>query len=161
MGESLGEDPYLISRMGVAAVRGLQGDSFIADDHHVLATLKHFVGYGEPEGGRNDAPANCAERVLREVFFPGYKAAVGAQVASIMAAYNEINGGVPCHINSWLLTRVLRQEWGFKGYVTSDGAALQMLVEYHHVAANHADAARMALAAGVDSIYRMAKCIAP
>ncbi len=151
VGESFGEDPYLIARMGVAAVRGLQGDSFLIDNHHVLATLKHFVGYGEPEGGRNAAPANYAERVLREVFFPGYKAAVEeAQVASVMAAYNEIEGGVPCHISDWLLNRVLRQEWGFRGYVTSDGGALQMLVDFHHVAEDHAQAARMALAAGID-----------
>jgi beta-glucosidase len=151
VGESFGEDPHLISRMGVAAVRGFQGDSFMIDEHHTLATLKHFVGYGEPEGGRNDAPCNYAERVLREVFFPGYKAPVQeAQVASIMAAYNEIEGGVPCHINHWLLTRVLREEWGFDGYVTSDGGALEMLANFHHVAANNAEAARMALAAGVD-----------
>jgi beta-glucosidase len=151
VGESFGEDPYLISRMGVAAVRGFQGDQYMIGEHHTLATLKHFAGYGQPEGGRNDAPCNFAERVLREAFFPGYKAPVQeAQVACVMAAYNEINGGVPCHINRWLLTRVLREEWGFDGYVTSDGGALQMLVDFHHVAPDFAAAARMALAAGVD-----------
>lgn len=72
-----------------------------------------------------------------------------AQAGSVMAAYNEIDG-IPCHVNAWLLGRVLRQEWGFRGYVTSDGDALQLLVNFHHVAANKADAARMAIAAGVD-----------
>ncbi len=149
--ESFGEDPYLISRMGVAAVRGFQGDTFMIDRHHVLSTLKHFVAYGGPEGGRNEAPGNYAERVLREAFLVAYKAAVEeAQVGCIMASYNEINGGVPCHINRWLLTQVLRQEWGFQGYVTSDGGALELLVSYHHVAEDNAGAARMALAAGVD-----------
>jgi beta-glucosidase len=152
VGESLGEDPYLISRMGVAAVSAFQGGkAFPVSKKHTLATLKHFVGYGEPEGGRNDAPRNCAERVLREAFFPAYKACVQeGHVASIMAAYNEIQGGVPCHINHWLLTRVLREEWGFDGYVTSDGGALEMLVNFHHIAEDNAGAARMALAAGID-----------
>jgi len=149
--ESFGEDPYLAARMGVAATRGFQGDSFMIDRRHVLATLKHFAGYGGPAGGRNCAPQNCAERELRETFLVAYKASVQeAKVGCIMASYNEINGGVPCHVNRWLLDRLLRQEWGFQGYVTSDGGALQMLSNYHHVSANYAEAARMALAAGVD-----------
>ncbi|HXX23876.1 MAG TPA: glycoside hydrolase family 3 N-terminal domain-containing protein [Terriglobia bacterium] len=148
--ETYGEDPYLSARMGVAAIEGLQGQNFMIDRHHVLATPKHFAAYGQSEGGRNLAPANYSERVLREVFFEAFRAAVvEAQAGSIMAAYNEIDG-VPCHVNGWLLNRVLRQEWGFQGYVTSDGGGLQMLVSLHHVAANYADAARMALAAGVD-----------
>ncbi len=149
--ESYGEDPYLTSRMGVAAVRGFQGNDDKIGSHHVLATLKHFTGYGGPEGGRNDAPANYSERTLREAYMVAYQAAVEeAHVGSVMAAYNEIRGGVPCHINRWLLTKVLREEWGFDGYVTSDGGALEMLVSFHHVAADYAEAARMALAAGVD-----------
>ncbi len=149
--ESYGEDPYLTSRMGVAAVRGFQGDDDKIGPHHVLATLKHFTGYGGPEGGRNDAPANYSERTLREAYMVAYQAAVEeAHVGSVMAAYNEIRGGVPCHINRWLLTKVLREEWGFDGYVTSDGGALEMLVSFHHVAADYAEAARLALAAGVD-----------
>jgi beta-glucosidase len=148
--ETYGEDPYLSARMGVAAIQGLQGLNFIIDRHHVLATAKHFAAYGQSEGGRNLAPANYSERVLREVFLEAFRAAVvEAQTGSIMAAYNEIDG-VPCHVNGWLLNRVLREEWGFQGYVTSDGGGLQMLVTQHHVAANNADAARMALAAGVD-----------
>ncbi len=150
-GESLGEDPCLTSRLGVAAVRGFQGDDDRIGPHHVLSTLKHFVGYGGPEGGRNDAPANYSERTLREAYMVAYQAAVQeAHVGSVMASYNEIKGGVPCHVNRWLLTEVLREEWGFDGYVTSDGGALEMLVNFHHVAADYAQAARKALAAGVD-----------
>lgn len=158
--ETYGEDPYLVSRMGVAAITGLQGDFFNIDRHHVMATAKHFAAHGQPEGGANTAPANYSERVLRENFLVPFKAAVQeANVGSVMASYNEIDG-IPSHINHWLLDRVLRQEWGFGGYITSDGDGLQMLVRTHHVAANNADAARLALAAGVDydlsdgSVYR-------
>jgi len=148
--ETYGEDPFLVSRMGVAAIRGLQGTSFVIDRHHVLATAKHFAAHGQPEGGRNTAPANYSERILRESFFMPFQAAVEeAHVASVMASYNEIDG-IPSHINHWLLDRVLRQEWQFQGYVTSDGGGLQMLVNTHHVAADYAEAARKALAAGVD-----------
>ncbi len=149
--ETYGEDPYLSTRIGVAATKGLQGENYLIDRHHVLATAKHFAALGEPWGGRNTAPANYAERDLREVFFPMFRAAVKeAHIGSVMAAYCEINGGIPCHINHWLLEDVLRGEWGFDGYVTSDGAGLEMLVDVHHIAADYAGAARMALKAGVD-----------
>jgi len=158
--ETYGEDPYLGSRIGVAAIEGLQGPSFLIDRHHVLATAKHFAVHGEPEGGTNTAPANYSERVIRESFLVAFRAAVQeAQAGSVMASYNEIDG-IPSHVNSWLLEKVLRQEWGFRGYVTSDGGGLQMLVTTHHIAADNADAARQALAAGVDfdlsdgSVYR-------
>ena len=158
--ETYGEDPYLGSRIGVAAIEGLQGPNFLIDRHHVLATAKHFAAHGEPEGGTNTAPANYSERVIRESFLAAFRAAVQeAQVGSVMASYNEIDG-IPSHVNSWLLDKVLRQEWGFRGYVTSDGGGLQMLVTTHHIAADNADAARQALAAGVDfdlsdgSVYR-------
>lgn len=148
--ETYGEDPFLCSRIGVAAIRGLQGRNFLIDRHHVLSTAKHYAAYGDTQGGRNDAPANHSERVLRRVFFAPFRAAVEeAQVGSVMAAYNEIDG-IPCHVNRWLINKVLREEMGFRGYVTSDGGALEMLVYFHHVAANNADAARMAIAAGVD-----------
>jgi beta-glucosidase len=149
--ETYGEDPNLTTRLGVAAIKGLQGENFKIDRHHVLATAKHFAALGESYGGRNTAPANYAERDLREAFFPMFRAAVEeAQVGSVMAAYCEINGGVPCHINRWLLKEVLEEEWGFGGYVTSDGAGLEMLVNTHHIAADYAGAAPMALAAGLD-----------
>ncbi len=148
--ETYGEDPYLVARMGVAAINGLQGTSWTIDRHHVMATMKHFAAHGQPESGTNTAPANFSERDLRETFLVPFRAAVQeAHVGSVMASYNEIDG-IPNHVNRWLLDRVLRQEWGFRGYVTSDGGGLQMLVETHHVAADFAEAARKALAAGVD-----------
>jgi len=148
--ETYGEDSYLVAHMGVAAINGLQGTSWNIDRHHVMATMKHFAAHGQPESGTNTAPANFSERDLRETFLVPFRAAVQeAHVGSAMASYNEIDG-IPNHINHWLLDRVLRQEWGFRGYVMSDGGGLQMLVETHHVAADFADAARKALAAGVD-----------
>jgi beta-glucosidase len=158
--ETYGEDPYLVARMGVAAIEGLQGKSFLIDQHHVLATAKHFAVHGQPEGGRNTAPGNYSERVIRESFLLPFEAAVReAHVGSVMASYNEIDG-IPSHVNRWLLDTVLRREWGFDGYVTSDGEGLQMLVKTHHVAEDFTGAARLALAAGVDydlsdgSVYR-------
>jgi beta-glucosidase len=158
--ETYGEDPYLVSRMAVAAVTGLQGDPFFINRHHVIATMKHFAAHGQPEGGTNTAPANYSERTIRETFLVPFQAAVQeAHVGSVMASYNEIDG-IPSHINHWLLDKVLRQEWGFHGFITSDGDGLQMLVNTHHVAATKADAARLAIAAGVDydlsdgSVYR-------
>ena len=158
--ETYGEDPYLVSRMGVAAITGLQGDYFNIDRHHVVATMKHFAAHGQPEGGTNTAPANFSERTLRETFLVPFEAAVKeARVGSVMASYNEIDG-VPSHVNHWLLGKVLRQEWGFGGYVTSDGDGLQMLIATHHVAADKAAAARLAISAGVEydlsdgSVYR-------
>lgn len=148
--ETYGEDPYLVGRMGVAAIEGLQGDQFVIGRHHVLATAKHFAVHGQPEGGTNTAPANFSERLIRETFLVPFEAAVKeAHVGSVMASYNEIDG-VPNHINHWLLDKVLRQEWGFQGYLTSDGDGLQMLIGTHHVAYNKEDAARQGLAAGVD-----------
>ncbi|MGH9490598.1 MAG: glycoside hydrolase family 3 N-terminal domain-containing protein [Terriglobales bacterium] len=148
--ESFGEDPWLVSRMGLAEVLGLQGRHFRIGPEHVLATAKHFTAHGMPEGGTNVGPANISERVLRQNFLFPFKVAVEqGRVGSIMASYNEIDG-IPSSVNPWLLTRVLRQEWGFRGYVTSDGSGLEDLVRRHHTAANYAGAARLALAAGVD-----------
>ena len=148
--ETYGEDPYLVSRMGVAVIRALQGPGPMIDGDHIIATAKHFAAHGQPEGGTNIAPANYSERVLREFFLPSFKAAVTeAGILSVMASYNEIDG-VPSHANKWLLEKVLRQEWGFKGNVVSDYYGIPQLQELHHVAADKADAARMAIDAGVD-----------
>jgi beta-glucosidase len=148
--ETYGEDPYLVARMGVAAINGLQGTAWAIDRHHVMATMKHFAAHGQPESGTNTAPANFSERDLRETFLVPFRAAVQeAHVGSAMASYNEIDG-IPNHANRWLLDRVLRQEWGFLGYVTSDANGLQMLVDTHHIASDFYDAARKGLAAGVD-----------
>jgi beta-glucosidase len=148
--ETYGEDPYLVSRMAVAMVQGMQGDSFAIDHHHILATAKHFAVHGQPEGGTNTAPGNFSERVIRENFLVPFEAAVReAHVGSVMASYNEIDG-VPSHINHWLLDQTLRRDWGFDGYITSDDNGIRGLIDEHHVAHNEREAARMALDAGVD-----------
>src|ERR1700754_3862420 len=149
--ETYGEDPYLVSRMGVAVIKAIQGEGPTFDDEHVIATAKHFAAHGQPEGGTNVAPANVSERVLREYFLPSFEAAVKeARVGSVMASYNEIDG-VPSHANRWLLAKVLRQEWGFDGLVASDYYGIPQLEQLHHVAADKAEAARLALEAGVDA----------
>ena len=148
--ETYGEDPYLVSRMGVAVIKAIQGPGPAIDNNHVIATAKHFAAHGQPEAGTNVGPANFSERTLREVFLPSFEAAVKeAGVMSVMASYNEIDG-VPSHMNTWLLDKVLRQEWGFKGHVVADYFAITQLQDLHHVAANKTEAARLALNAGVD-----------
>jgi len=148
--ETYGEDPYLVSRMGVAVIKALQGAGPNVDNQHVIATAKHFAAHGQPEAGTNVGPANYSERTLREVFLPSFEAAVKeAGVMSVMASYNEIDG-VPSHVNHWLLEKVLREEWGFKGHVVADYYAIPQLQDLHHVAANKSEAAKLALEAGVD-----------
>lgn len=148
--ETYGEDPYLVSRMGVAMVEGMQGDSFNIDRHHVMATAKHFAVHGQPEGGTNTAPGNFSERIIRENFLVPFEAAVKeAHVGSVMMSYNEIDG-VPSSINHWLIDQNLRHDWGFDGDVLSDDGALNGLMLTHHVAHSAAEAARLALDAGVD-----------
>ena len=123
--ETYGEDPYLVSRMGIAAVRGFQGDATFRDKTRVIATLKHFAAHGQPESGMNCAPANVSDaRAARDV--PARRSKRRIQKAgaiSVMASYNEIDG-VPSHANRWLLRDVLRKEWGFKGFVVSDYYAI-------------------------------------
>ncbi|MBK8899573.1 MAG: glycoside hydrolase family 3 C-terminal domain-containing protein [Anaerolineaceae bacterium] len=156
--ETYGEDPYLASVIGRAAVFGLQGrETPIASDR-VMATAKHFAVHGQPEGGTNCAPANYAEREIREVFLRPFQTAVQkAHVAAIMASYNEING-IPVHKNKWLLQELLRQEWGFTGLIISDGGGIRDLDRLHHVAANRAEAARQALESGIE--YELDDCFA-
>ena len=148
--ETYGEDPYLVSRIGVAAVKGFQGDGPFIDKSHVLATLKHFAVHGQPEGGTNVGPGNYSERVVREYFLKPFEAGVKeAHARTVMASYNEIDG-IPSHSNRHLLTDILRQEWGFDGLLVSDYFAISDLRTLHHVAATDDDAAKMALDAGVD-----------
>src|SRR5450631_3287699 len=148
--ETYGEDPYLVSRIGVAAVHGFQGVGPIIDKSHVLATTKHFAVHGQPEGGTNVAPGNYSERVIREYFLRPFEAALTeGQAQTVMASYNEIDG-IPSHSNKHLLTDILRQEWGFQGLVVSDYFAIAQLISIHHVTATNAGAAKMALEAGVD-----------
>jgi beta-glucosidase len=153
--ETYGEDPYLVSRMGIAAVRGFQGDATFGDKRHLLATLKHFAAHGQPESGMNCSPVNVSERLLRETFLYTFKEAIEQGGAiGVMASYNEIDG-IPSHANRWLLRDVLRKEWGFKGFVVSDYYAITELnyraeVRGHAVAPNKKEACRLAVEAGVN-----------
>src|SRR5689334_20923875 len=148
--ETYGEDPYLVSRLGVACINGFQGRGPGVDKTHIFATAKHFAAHGQPEGGNNIAPANYSMRVLRDAFLVPFEAAITeAHAMSVMASYNEIDG-VPSHANHWLLDQVLRQEWGFQGFIVSDYFAVAELQARHHVAATKEEAAKQALEAGVD-----------
>lgn len=147
MEETFGEDPYLIGRMGIAYVRGLQGDDIRKG---VIATVKHFAGYGKSEAGLNHAPSDIPPRMLREVYlYPFEKAVREGGVLSVMNAYQEIDG-VPCAASLELLTSILRDEWGFDGLVVSDYYAVLMLHTFHRIASDRVEAARLALAAGID-----------
>jgi beta-glucosidase len=153
--ETFGEDPYLVAQLGMAAVRGFQGDATFRDRKRVIATLKHFVAHGQPEGGQNCAPANVSMRELREVFLHPFREAVQkAGAISVMASYNEVDG-VPSHANRWLLRDVLRDEWGFAGFIVSDYYAIWELnyrpdTHGHFVAADKREAAVLAVEAGVN-----------
>ncbi len=145
--EGAGEDPYLGSRFAEAQVRGFQGAS-LRDRQSIAATAKHFAAYGGAEGGRDYNVVDVSERTLREVYLPPFHAAACAGVATFMASFNEISG-VPAHASRWLLTDVLRGEWGYPGTVVSDWAGVEELIA-HGIAADTADAARRGLDAGVD-----------
>jgi beta-glucosidase len=153
--ETYGEDPYLVSRMGIAAVRGFQGDATFRDKKRVIATLKHLAGHGQPESGMNCAPANLSMRVLRETFLYTFKEALRMGGAiSVMASYNELDG-VPSHANTWLLRDVLRKDWGFKGFVVSDYFAIWELgyrpdTHGHFVARDKKESCALAVRAGVN-----------
>ncbi|MEO0473386.1 MAG: glycoside hydrolase family 3 N-terminal domain-containing protein, partial [Bacteroidota bacterium] len=148
--ETYGEDPYLASEIGLAAIYGFQGRSGKIDENHVVATLKHLSGHGQPESGTNIAPANISRRVLREVFlYPFKKAVMEGGAKSVMPSYNEIDG-VPSHGSSWLFETILRGEWGFNGTVVSDYGAVHELHGRHRIAKDHEDAAIKAMTIGVD-----------
>ncbi|MEL7065605.1 MAG: glycoside hydrolase family 3 N-terminal domain-containing protein, partial [Bacteroidota bacterium] len=153
--ETYGEDPYLSAQMGMAAVRGFQGDATFKEKIKLIATLKHLAGHGQPESGMNISPANYSERIIREIFLYPFKEVVTkAGAMSLMASYNEIDG-VPSHANTWLLREVLRGEWGFNGYIVSDYYALRELNDRenlfgHGVAKDTDEAAKLAVKAGVN-----------
>ncbi|WP_158799176.1 glycoside hydrolase family 3 N-terminal domain-containing protein [Pedobacter sp. L105] len=152
--ECFSEDPYLVGQLGSAFVRGMQGDpqqtkTKIAANK-VMCTAKHFAAYSIPIAGVNLAPAEVGERELRSMFLAPFREAVEkANIYSLMPSYNEIDG-IPAHSNQFLLRQVLRNEWNFQGYIFSDYGALGQLYNFHHVAKSQADAAVMAIAAGVD-----------
>jgi beta-glucosidase len=148
--ETYGEDPYLVMRIGLAAIRGFQGDGPWIDKAHVMATAKHFAVHGQPEGGTNVGPGNYSERVVREYFLKPFEAAVKeGHVQTVMASYNEIDG-IPSHSNKYLLDDILRHEWGFEGMVVSDYFGIRELRTVHHIVAANDVAAKLALESGVD-----------
>ncbi len=154
MEECYSEDPYLTGEMGAAFVRGMQGDPGQTRYHlaydKVMCTAKHFVGYSIPVAGINVAPAAIGLRELRSEFLPPFEKAVReANVYSVMPSYNEIDG-IPAHANKFLLSQVLRNEWGFPGYVFADYSAIWRLFALHKVAETIEDAGKKALMAGVD-----------
>ena len=147
--EDFGEDPYLTGQMGFAYVRGAQGES-LASDHTVVAEPKHFAGHGSPEGGTNTSPVHMGERELRTMMLPPFAEAIrDGHAMAVMAAYHEIDG-IPITADPFLLKTILRQEWGFSGFVLSDLGAIERLYSAHHVAASPEDAACMAIRSGVD-----------
>lgn len=149
--ESYGEDPYLVSRMGVSFIQGLQGmgaEQF--DEKHIMATAKHFVGYSENRTGINGGFSDMSERMLREVYLPPFEAAVKeAQVGCVMPAHQDFNG-VPCHMNEWLINDLLRDELGFDGFIVSDNNDVLRLHTMHKIAENPTEAAKIGLKTGID-----------
>lgn len=153
--ETFGEDPYLAGSLGAAYVRALQGEDW---SQRVIATLKHFVGHGVPEGGRNWNPAHISTRELREVFLKPFEAVIkSAGALSVMNAYHEIDG-IPCAGSHELLTEILRNEWGFDGIVVSDYFAVDQLRAVHQTAGSKSEAAVQALEAGIDSELPSTNC---
>ncbi|MCI6671910.1 MAG: glycoside hydrolase family 3 C-terminal domain-containing protein [Prevotella sp.] len=147
-GETFGEDPYLVTLLGVATNKGYQRNLDSKDD--VLGCVKHMVAGSHSINGTNGAPADLSERTLREVFFPPFKAALqqGGDW-NVMMSHNELNG-VPCHTNKWLMEDVLRKEWGFKGFVVSDWMDIEHCVDQHFTAATHKEAFMQSILAGMD-----------
>lgn len=146
--EAYGEDPYLVGKMGQAMVKGFQGN-LTGEEDRIIATLKHFVAYGVPEGGHNGGSVSVGERALLQSFLPPFEQAVKAGAGSVMTAYNSIDG-IPCSSNPWLLDEVLRKQWGFKGFVVSDLLSISGLNGSHATAINAVDAAKQSIEAGLD-----------
>ena len=148
VGETFGEDPYLVTQMGTAMINGLQQDDF-SGANKVIACAKHLVAGSEPINGLNFSPMDISQRTLNEVYLPSYKGAVNAGVFSIMAAHNEVNG-IPSHSNKKLMTDLIRNKWDFKGFYVSDWLDIERLETIHRVASNFKQAVYLAVDAGVD-----------
>jgi len=145
--ETAGEDPLLAARFAAARVAGFQGDD-LADPARLMATVKHFAAYGAAEGGLDYATADISRATLHEVHLPGFHAAVAAGCGSVMSAFNDVDG-LPCSANPYLLTEVLKDAWGFDGFVVSDFTS-ELEVVAHGVAADGREAARACFLAGLD-----------
>lgn len=148
IGETFGEDTYLVTQMGTRLIQGLQGRDGVQPDR-VLACAKHMIAGGEPAGGINAAPMDLSEQKLREVFLPPFIAAVNAKVFTFMAAHNELNG-IPCHANHWMLKDLLRKEMGFDGFVVSDWMDIERLHSMHHYSPTQEEAFCVSVEAGID-----------
>jgi beta-glucosidase len=145
--EGAGEDPFYGSLVAQARVRGFQGTNLAAPDA-VLACVKHYAAYGAAQAGRDYHTVDLSERALRETYLPPYRAAIEAGALSVMTSFNELNG-TPATANRFLLQQILRDEWGFRGFVVTDYTSINEMVA-HGSAADEADAGRQALHAGVD-----------
>lgn len=148
VGETFGEDAYLVGEMGAATIEGLQGEDFTGKNN-VIANAKHWAAGGEPINGINLSPMDVSMRTLRQEFFPPFKRAIDAGVFTFMAAHNEVNG-VPAHGSRFLLHDVLRDEWGFNGFVVSDWMDIERLHTFHRVAENPKEAVYQTVDAGMD-----------
>ena len=148
--ETLGEDPFLVGQLGAAMVRGLQGsDNGAIKPDHVAATLKHFAGYAGTAGGRNRSPYPNGMRHLLDTEIPPFRHVIkNAQPASVMAAFNEIDG-LPCHVNHWMLQDVLRDRLGFDGLLVGDYQGLNLVRWYQKIGTSDADVGKMALESGL------------
>ncbi len=147
-GETFGEDHFLVGNLGAAMIRGLQQEDFTGTDK-VIACAKHMIAGGEPINGLNAAPMDVSLRTLREVHLKPYKKAIDAGVYSIMAAHNELNG-IPCHMNSWLMTDLFRNKWNFEGFFVSDWMDIERIDDLHNVASDLKEASLFAVRAGMD-----------
>ncbi len=148
VGETFGEDPYLIGEMAAALISGYQGKG-LEDPSGILATAKHYAGYSETQGGRDASEADLSQRKLRSYFLPPFERAAQAGAMTFMTGYQSMEG-VPSTCNRWLLTEVLKDEWGFKGVVVTDWDNVGRLVYEQKVCANYAEAAMAAVRAGND-----------
>ena len=148
VGETFGEDPFLVGEMGVAMINGFQQGDYTGIDK-VIACAKHMIGGGEPINGLNASPMDVSERTLYEIHLPPYKKAIDAGVYSIMAAHNELNG-IPCHMHKELMTDVFRGEWNFDGFYVSDWMDIERIEKLHRVAENFKEASFLAVDAGMD-----------
>jgi len=151
--ETFGEDPYLLSRIGLAFTNGLQGrGEELLDQNHAISHLKHFVAHGQPEGALNTGPANFSERILRENHLYPFEVAVKkGKAMGVMVTYHEIDG-VPMTANHQYVTSILKEEWDFDGYIGPDYGAIDHLVSRHHVAEDSLQAAKLAIDAGIHNI---------
>jgi beta-glucosidase-like glycosyl hydrolase len=148
--EMYSEDPYLVAQLGVAAVRGFQGNEDTLDENHVFATAKHFV-HGQPENGTNGGPSDYSEHTMRSIFlYPFEHAVKDGHIEAVMPSYNETLGGLPSSANPWLLKEVLRKEWGFTGLTVSDYTAIEELNTVQGMAPDKAAAGVLAFRSGVD-----------